>query len=537
MIKITKLKSLWVIVLLCMCLHPSLFGQVDQVKDSISAVTKDELAKHSSKFADWKEKHWDAHNKKKKGKQKKEKHKSKHRRHDDYKVMGWHTYSNGSSYAYYDFELLWAIAYFSYEVDPESGSYKTIHSWRETNLVDTAHKSDCKVLLTITNFGADNNHVFLKNEDAQQTCIDSVISLLELKGADGVNIDFESVNGRNRDEFSKFIIKLSEGLKKHNRKYIVTIDLYAYDPHKVFEIDKIDKHIDVYNLMAYDYFGGFSKVAGPVSPLYPSKLWGDLCVSNSVDHYLKEGVDAKKLIVCYPYYGAKWSVKSEKVHSKVKKFYGYLPYYKIKEHIIDNPDDKTFLDTLADTKYFSFKADDGTDLQIWFDDSLTIATKCDYILGKELGGVGVWTLGYEGNHNELWNLLEVKFSKHPHHIGDKKENENKVAHHKEKKEKHAHGIHPIAKELLWIDGILVSILLLTLALSLRICRLMNLIRRFERYIWILGAILGAIGFVLVYIIDDFHKFSEETLIVLILVFAAFIIQRILRQWAKDKYPS
>ncbi len=90
----------------------------------------------------------------------------------DYKTFGWHLYSKGSAYKRYDFSLLWGISYFSYMLNPTTGSYFNIHQWKTTALIDSAKAKKCKVFLSVSNFGHKNNMVFLENPKAQETLID-----------------------------------------------------------------------------------------------------------------------------------------------------------------------------------------------------------------------------------------------------------------------------------------------------------------------------------------------------------------------------
>src|SRR5437016_7099437 len=108
-------------------------------------------------------------------------------------VFGWNPYWVGTAYTSYNYSLLSTVAYFSYEVDTATGSYTDIHFWRTTNLVPLAHSNGVKVVLTVTNFGSAQNTKILSNSVKRQRLIDSIKSLVLFRGADGGNIDFESV--------------------------------------------------------------------------------------------------------------------------------------------------------------------------------------------------------------------------------------------------------------------------------------------------------------------------------------------------------
>ncbi|WP_062059940.1 glycoside hydrolase family 18 protein [Aquimarina longa] len=327
----------------------------------------------------------------------------------DYKTFGWHIFSKGSAYKSYNFSLLWGVSYFSYVVNAETGSYSTIHQWKTTALVDSAKVKNCKVFLSVSNFGAKRNALFLKNPKAQKTLADSLSVLLSLRKADGINIDFEGVSSANRKQFSDFIIRLSMHLHNKNPDYQISLALYAVDYHKIFDIKTIDSVIDFYTLMGYDYYGGFSKHAGPVSPLKSSKVWGTHSIESSVDYYIKEGVALDKLIVGLPYYGDQWQTKSTTIPSEVKKFLSHNTYSDIKK-IFGFKKYKLHFDTMSTTRYGVYEKDDMIQ-QLWFDDSLSLSYKYDWIKEKKLSGVGIWALGYDHGTTELWELIANKFGK------------------------------------------------------------------------------------------------------------------------------
>jgi hypothetical protein len=51
----------------------------------------------------------------------------------------------------------------------------------------------------------------------------------------------------------------------------------------------------------------------------------------------------------------------------------------------------------------------GTWNQTWFDDEQSLSLKYALARGNNLGGVGMWALGYDAGRTELWSLIDQQF--------------------------------------------------------------------------------------------------------------------------------
>ncbi|WP_298540762.1 glycosyl hydrolase family 18 protein [uncultured Aquimarina sp.] len=329
--------------------------------------------------------------------------------HPDIRTFGWHIYSNGSTYKNYNFSMLWGLSYFSYALQPETGSYKTIHQWKTTSLIDSAKTKGCKVFFSVSNFGKKNNTIFLRNQKARQTLIDSLSSLLALRSADGINIDFEGVSKKDKEHFTKFIIEISKNLKQDNPNYMISLCLYAIDWNDIFDIGVIDPYIDFYTLMGYDYYGSFSKTTGPVTPLKKSKKFGN-GLETSVNYYKNKGVHFNKLIVGLPYYGAEWYTKKPEIGAVATRFKSHPKYQSIKELYIDSLKIPVQFDPKSASSYIIIKDSNKVYRQLFFEDVKSLSIKYNWIKSNRIGGVGIWALGYDDGYPELWDLLTEKFS-------------------------------------------------------------------------------------------------------------------------------
>ncbi len=323
-------------------------------------------------------------------------------------VYGWHPYWIGSStFNNYDFSLISTLSYFSYEVNPTSGSYNDIHAWKTTNVINLAKAAGAKVDLCVTNFGATNNTTFLNNPAAWQRLADSLVVLLNLRNADGVNIDFEGVPGSQRTNFTNFITYLKNRFATNRPGTTISIALYAVDWTNVFDIPALQPLVNTFIIMGYDYHYSADAQAGPVAPLYHGTRWGTYTLSRSIDYYLTQGVPAYKLLLGVPYYGYDWKTNSTAIPSATVGTGASRTYSQLRTDFLNTYTRQW--DQHSFTPYFSYTAS-GSTRQCWFDDEQSLAFKYDMVLSKQMGGIGIWALGYDNGYNELWDLIEQKFT-------------------------------------------------------------------------------------------------------------------------------
>ncbi len=327
----------------------------------------------------------------------------------DYAVYGWHPYWVGTAYNNYNFSLLSTFSYFSYELVPSTGNYSSIHSWKTTPSIDMAHAAGCKVELCVTNFGASNNTTFLTNPTAQQTFIDSIIVLLNYRNATGVNIDFEGVSGSNRNDLTNFMIMLSNQLKAAIPNATVTMATYSVDWNNVFDFAVLNNYVDQFIIMGYGYYYSGSTVAGPTDPLYSGSIWSSYNLIRSILYHLNAGVPKEKLLIGLPYYGYEWETTGSAVPSSTTgNFSSSRTFSFVKNNASGNYSNRQY-DENSETPYYIYQTG-GNWRQAYVMDEESLAERLDWIKGLEIGGMGIWALGYDDGYSELWDVLQNKLS-------------------------------------------------------------------------------------------------------------------------------
>lgn len=317
-------------------------------------------------------------------------------------VFGFHPYWEGSGYTNYTFDLLSTVAYFSYDVNPTTGYAVTMNSWSNTPLVEWAHSSGTKVVLSATLFSG--HSTFFGSAAAQSNLISELIRVVQLRNADGVNIDFEGMSSTNyRVPFTSFMTNLAARVHAAVTGSYVSVCLPAVDWYNVFDVATLGSHLDQFVMMGYDYYWRTGPNAGPVAPLKASTVFGAQCVQRSVSNYLAAGLSPSKLLVGVPYYGYEWPTASTN-YGAATTGSGTARTYAVAISRAETYGKGW--DTNSLTPYYMY----GSYAQGWFEDTNSLGAKYDFFMDKGLAGVGIWALGYDDTQPELWDLLADRFA-------------------------------------------------------------------------------------------------------------------------------
>jgi spore germination protein YaaH len=335
-------------------------------------------------------------------------------------VFGWHPYWMGSKWKNYPFELLSTIAYFSYKIDPVTGGYTNpaqIEEWKTTAMIDSAKVKNTRVLLTVSCHGFENNDAFLENKDRWGVLVETLTDLLLERDADGVDLNFEGISYFKREKFNRFVRYFRESFDniyaKEGKTFYLSMTLPAVNNRDIIDVKELQLFTDLFVIMGYDYHIG-PQAQGAVAPLRSLEN-SSLSLSTTLAYYLDKGLKPENTILALPYYGSLWKGELEQDGGAVYNRSAYdkpLTYAEIRKKYIDNEDVNVnaFTDDKSLTNYYSITFDDGSTQEIWFDDDYTLGKKYDFALSKKLKGIGIWALGYDNGYNDLWDVIEDKFS-------------------------------------------------------------------------------------------------------------------------------
>ena len=344
---------------------------------------------------------------------------------DDVEVYTWYPYWMGDAWKSYDFNLISTISFFSYKIDPKTGSYlneEQIKQWRETDLLDSAKKYKTKTLLNIALEGNLNNQEFLENEALWNVTLDSVALLLKERDADGIEIDFSQIPTSSAGKFVAFVIFMRDNLDFRflSKNMVISLVLPAVPETFPADLRGLDEFVDLFLVKGLDYH----EIDGTIPAVSPlrSQDYDGFSLENTLTEYLANGLNAKKSIQALPLYGVQWSgtwdanegfystdFDKEVTFTEVKKAY--------------QSQDTSFvisstLDEVTMTNYFFLEFPDGSSLDCWYDDSYTLSKKMDLALVKDFKGIGLWALGYDLGVDDVWTVVEDKFASDVVYIKD-----------------------------------------------------------------------------------------------------------------------
>lgn len=313
-------------------------------------------------------------------------------------VFGWHPFWMNRYFGNYQVNLLSHLSYYGYIIDPNSGKAvndEDINSWVQSDFMKKAGENpSAKVLITVVNYGEENNRRLLHNGlDQQAELIRQLDTILQKTGAQGVDLNFEGINPADASAFTAFVRDLTYQLHTENREYIVSISISSRD-FDALEIKPLQEMASFFVLMGYGFKTDRDTIPGAVAPLTS----GRMNLSTEVDKLLRMGLRSENLVLGLPYFGAQW----KKVDNR-RQFDQYLTYRQIRTRLGANSPE--YFSDSTEAWYVA-----GDSLWMTFDDDITLTKKYRFAQEKHLKGVALWALGYDDGYLDLWGAINQQFT-------------------------------------------------------------------------------------------------------------------------------
>ena len=272
---------------------------------------------------------------------------------------------------------------------PRHSLSATVKVMDRAKVLAIARKAGSQVLSLASNynsakgdFDAELTHLFLADKAKSKAHAAALVKLAKDDGADGIDLDYESLKGSDREAYSRFTEMVAEMAHAQGLKLAIALHPKLSEPGdwdgaQAQDWKRLGSAVDYFRPMAYDNHWVTSD-AGPIAP--PD--WAE-----KVLNFAMSLVPASKIELGVPAYGYDW---------KQKKGEG-----------LDWPMFQTLVSAKGPAKRdkatgeWTFKY---ADREVWFADSQAMRPKFALAKKKGILGLGMWRLGSEDP--EFWKVLK-----------------------------------------------------------------------------------------------------------------------------------
>ncbi len=274
-------------------------------------------------------------------------------------------------------------------------------------MISLALQYGTQPILTMTPFGPDgqfNNQLIssiVNNQAYTDNLIQNMLQLMQTKGYQGVDIDFEYILASDRDAFTAFVQQVAETMRVNG--YHTSVALapktsadqtgLLYEGKDYRAIGEAADHV---LLMTYEW--GFTY--GPPMAVAPINQ-----VRRVLDYAVSE-IPREKIDLGIPNYGYDWPLPFERGITRAKTI-GNVEAVRI---AVQKGVSIQF-DEVAQSPYFQYVDSlTGLEHEVWFEDVRSLQAKFDLIKEYNLRGCGYWQImqWFRANWLLLWYNFYVR---------------------------------------------------------------------------------------------------------------------------------
>ncbi|KAG8175504.1 hypothetical protein JTE90_009138 [Oedothorax gibbosus] len=275
-----------------------------------------------------------------------------------------------------------------------------------------------KTLLAIGgwNEGSTKYSRMARRETSRSVFVRSCVETLLKHGFDGLDMDWEYPATRggvpqDKGNFVKLLKELHEAFQPHNLLLTSAVSAGQHTIDVAYDIPALGKYLDLINLMAYDFHGGWDKTTGHNSPMYArldeTGTQRTLNVDYAVKYWLRRGAPASKLVLGMPLYGRSFvlqdphrngynaTIRGKGKAGEYTREQGFMGYNELCKMF---QKDKTWKVTIDKHVQAPHAVKDRN--WIGYDDIKSLSLKVDYLMKMKLAGAMVWSLETDDFHGK-----------------------------------------------------------------------------------------------------------------------------------------
>ncbi|MDR2952775.1 MAG: glycoside hydrolase family 18 protein [Treponema sp.] len=304
-----------------------------------------------------------------------------------------------------------------------------LNMWNEVAALKAKYPH-LRVNISVGGYGADGFSDMANDPRLRAAFAANICKWLEDYNLDGMDVDWEYPVGpewgqeiKSRPADKRNYIALLQDLRdafdklgeKTGKRYGLSTAVPASGWFlQANDVKAAARIVDSLKLMAYDYYGGWSKTTGHYSNLSNNPRdpeWGGWSTDQALNEYLKAGIPPEKIALGIAFYGHAWQGVEAgsdanapglfKPYKSLPFDQGTLGYAEIKEFLKLGSGYKRYWDDLAKAPYLY-----NGDIWISYTDEEQINILARYAKEKGLGGVFVWEYCHDMNAELLKVLAE-----------------------------------------------------------------------------------------------------------------------------------
>jgi spore germination protein YaaH len=324
----------------------------------------------------------------------------------DMKVIGWIPYWDQQN-AFKSFskhvDKFDFISVFWYRIDPNGNLTTYADAEEDQEIINFAKKNNVKVLALVANLPDHNEgeewdaqrvDKVIASSEARKKHIADLISLVEAKNFDGIDIDYEALKRQQRENFSLFIEELAQELHKRDKVLGVAIHPKTgeYKPEEdngsqAQDLKRISRVADQLYYMTYLEYGTFSPPGPPGSIGWIEKV---------VRYSLEElAIPREKIFMGIGLMGVRWKDKGNGDYIGDKDDVQYQEALTLAQKEKLTP----LWDHASRTPYLEYE-ENNTKYVLWFENKDSIMQRFELAERLSVNGIAFWRLG--GEDNAIW---------------------------------------------------------------------------------------------------------------------------------------
>lgn len=268
-------------------------------------------------------------------------------------------------------------------------------------IVEASNQKGISMLMSISNAGGpgfdpERARIIISDTAVQETLFNNVLELMEAKGYDGLNINFEMLFPEDRQLYNDFLQHAVDFFHPYNYPVSTALVPKTYDMltgawwggHDYKAQGEI---LDFVIVMTYDWGCG----ACPPMAIAPVNE-----IMQVLD-YAVTVIPRNKILMGFPFYGFDWELPFET--GDMARLVDYTSALKLAIRY----GVEIQYDTLAQAPYFYYDGPEGIRHVVWFEDARSFRAKYDLVDRYHLRGVSYWVLGLDAPQN--WIVLRKMF--------------------------------------------------------------------------------------------------------------------------------